>query len=138
MKKVLIVASPFTLTNREPIEIMTRSGLEVEERDYGPGGLNNDPSEFHRVAKGADALIVTATEQVDRQLIESTDRLRMVACRSAGFDRIDLDAGTERGVLVTHNPGANRKAVGDMAIGLMLCVCRKNRLDGPGHPGREI
>jgi D-3-phosphoglycerate dehydrogenase len=125
MQKVLIVASGFAQASREPIEMLEEAGFLVEERDYGPGGLNENEPEFCRIVKDADALIVTAIEKVTTRVFQSAGRLRMVAIRSSGFEGTDLKAATDHGVLVTHNPGANRQAVADVAIGLMLSVSRR-------------
>jgi len=125
MLKVLIVASGFSQATRKPIEMMEKAGFLVEEQDYGPGGLNQDEPEFCRIIKGVDALIVTAIEKVTRRIFESADRLKIVAIRSAGFEGMDIRAATGRGVLITYNPGANRQAVADMTLGLMLSVSRK-------------
>jgi phosphoglycerate dehydrogenase-like enzyme len=61
----------------------------------------------------------------DRKIIMSTDRLKMIAIRSAGFEGSDLKAATEKGVVVTNNPGSNANSVADMAIGLMLAVSKQ-------------
>lgn len=125
MLKVLIVASGFSQATRQPIDMMEEAGLLVQELDYGPGGLNQKEDEFCRIIKGANAVIVTAIERVTRRVFESADRLKMVAIRSSGFEGTDLRAATDHSVLVTHNPGANRQAVADMALGLMLSVSRR-------------
>jgi len=125
MFKVVVVASGFSQATRQPIDMMEKAGLLVQEMDYGAGGLNQDEPEFCRIVKGVDALIVTAIEKVTRQVFESADQLKMVAIRSSGFEGTDLRAATDHGVLVTHNPGANRQGVADMALGLMLCVSRR-------------
>jgi D-3-phosphoglycerate dehydrogenase len=70
-------------------------------------------------------LIVSGAEKVPRPVIESADGLKIIAVRGAGYDGVDLTAATEKGVLVTRNPGTNTKAVADMAMGLMLGVARK-------------
>ncbi|OGQ00009.1 MAG: hypothetical protein A2Z51_10680, partial [Deltaproteobacteria bacterium RBG_19FT_COMBO_52_11] len=59
------------------------------------------------------------------KIIMSADRLKMIAIRSAGFEGSDLQAATEKGVVVTCNPGSNASSVADMAIGLMLAVSRQ-------------
>jgi phosphoglycerate dehydrogenase-like enzyme len=123
--KVLVVASGFSQATRTPINMMKEAGFLVEELDYGPGGLNQDETEFCRIVNGVDALVVTATERVTRRVFESADMLRMVAIRSSGFEGTDLKAATDHNVIVTHNPGANRQAVAEMAIGLMISVSRR-------------
>jgi phosphoglycerate dehydrogenase-like enzyme len=77
------------------------------------------------VIQGADVIIVTAMFPATRKIIESSDRLKMIAIRSAGFEGTDIRAATDRGVVVTSNPGANASSVADMAIGLMLAVSKQ-------------
>jgi phosphoglycerate dehydrogenase-like enzyme len=125
MWKALIVVPGFTTGSREPIKMLQNAGFEVLESDYGLAGLNNNEPEFCRIVKGVDVLIVTAMDRVTRRVIENADKLKMVAIRSAGFEGTDLKAATDHGVLVTHNPGANRQPVADMTMGLMLSVSKR-------------
>jgi len=105
--------------------MMEAEGLDVQEEDYGLAGLNTDETEFCRIVKGVDALIVTAMDKVTRRVFEHADRLKMVAIRSAGFEGTDLKSATDHGVVVTHNPGSNADSVADMTIGLMLTVSKR-------------
>ncbi|MBW2149314.1 MAG: phosphoglycerate dehydrogenase [Deltaproteobacteria bacterium] len=125
MWKVLLVASTFSKASHEPVDKLTAEGFEVEEYDFGLGKLNEDPEKFCRLIKGVDVLICTAVERVNSRIMDASDRLKMIALRSAGFEGIDLDAATERGILVTNNAGVNANGVAEMAIGLMLAVARK-------------
>lgn len=125
MPKVLVVVSGFALASLKPIEMMKEAGLEVVEVDYGPGGLNKDEPEFCRIIKGIDGLIVSGVEKVPRRVIEGADRLKLIVFRGVGYDGMDLAAATDHGIMVVNNPGSNRKAVADMAMGLILSVSRK-------------
>ena len=64
----------------------------------------------------------TAMDKVTRRIMEHADRLKIIAIRSAGFEGTDLEAATDHGIVVTHNPGSNSDPVADMAIGLMLMI----------------
>jgi D-3-phosphoglycerate dehydrogenase len=123
--KVLVVASKFSNASPEPILMMNKNGLNVVEKEYGPGGLNLKRKEFCRLVRDVDVLIASALEEIPYQVLSSGRKLKMVALRSAGYDKIDLEAATKLGILVTHNPGSNRHAVADMAIGLMLSTSRR-------------
>ena len=125
MSEVLIVVPGFVNDRREPLDHMEKFGLEVRSVDYGLAGLNKDEDEFCRQIKDAEAVIVTAMDKVTKRIMASAPNLRMVAIRSAGFEGTDLEAATDLGILVTHNPGANRQAVADMALGMMLAVSRR-------------
>lgn len=125
MSKVLIVVPGFAKISRDPIDRMVGAGFKVIEKDYGLAGLNNNEPEFCKIIKGMDALIPTAMDKVTRNIIEQADRLKIIAIRSAGFEGTDLEAATDHGIVVTHNPGSNSDPVADMAFGLMLSVSRR-------------
>jgi D-3-phosphoglycerate dehydrogenase / 2-oxoglutarate reductase len=123
--KILIVASGFVQQSRRPVEILQEAGFIVEEREYGLAGLNQNEEEFCRIIKGVDAVVVTGLDIVTRRVMASADCLKMIAIRSSGFEGTDLTAATDHGVVVTHNPGANKEPVADLAVGFMVAVARK-------------
>jgi D-3-phosphoglycerate dehydrogenase len=124
MPRVLIMTGKFAEVSREPIEVLEKAGFQVDERDYDSAGSIND-EEFCKLIQGVDVLVVIGQFPVSRRVIESADGLKMIAIRSSGFDGTDLKAAEQKGVLVTHNPGANSDSVADTAIGLMLAVLKK-------------
>ena len=72
------------------------------------------------------ALVGTGSEsKVDRNLLAMLPRVKLIALCGVGYDGIDLDAAKERGVVVTHTPGAMTADVADLALGLMLAVGRR-------------
>jgi D-3-phosphoglycerate dehydrogenase len=122
--KVLIMTKKFAEVSREPIEKLEQAGFVVDERTYETVRSISE-EEFCTLIKGFDVLVVTGMFPVPRGVIEAADRLKMIAIRSSGFDGTDLAAAREKGVLVTHNPGANAESVADMTVGLMLAVLKK-------------
>jgi phosphoglycerate dehydrogenase-like enzyme len=124
MLKVLILTKKFAEISRDPIHTLEQAGFTVEEKDYDRVTPSQE-DELCEVVKGVDAIIVTAMFPATRKIIESADRLKMIAIRSAGFEGTDLKAATDKGVIVTNNPGANAESVADMTIGLMLAVSRQ-------------
>jgi len=124
MPKVLIMTKKFAEVSQEPIRVLEQAGFTVEEKDYDRVSPAQE-DEMCRVIQGADVIVVTAMFPATRKIIMSADRLKMIAIRSAGFEGSDLKAATEKGVVVTCNPGSNASSVADMAIGLMLAVSRQ-------------
>jgi D-3-phosphoglycerate dehydrogenase len=124
MPKVVIMTGKFAEVSREPIEVLENAGFQVDERDYDNARSITD-EQFCKLIEGVDVLVVTGQFPVSRRVIESADCLKMIAIRSSGFDGTDLKAAAEKGVLVTHNPGANSDSVADTAIGLMLAILKK-------------
>jgi len=72
---------------------------------------------------GVDALVV-GNDTVGADVFLAADRLRLVHMHGAGLDAIDLDAATLKGVLVANAPGANRNAVAELTVALMLVAAR--------------
>ncbi len=72
----------------------------------------------------AEAMVL-GLEPVDDQLLEHARRLRIVARYGVGYDTVDVEACTRRGIYVTHTPGVLSGAVADLTIGLILCLSRR-------------
>ena len=124
MPTVMIMTKKFAEVSPDPITTLEQAGFTVEIKDYDRVQPSQE-DELCRAIQGADAIIVTAMFPATRKVIESTSRLKMIAIRSAGFEGADLNAATDKGVVVTNNPGSNSDAVADMAVGLMLSVSRQ-------------
>jgi len=120
----MIMTKKFAEVSRDPITTLEQAGFTVEVKDYDRVQPSQE-DEVCRAIQAADAIIVTAMFPATRKVIGSTSRLKMIAIRSAGFEGADLKAATDKGVVVTNNPGSNSEAVADMTIGLMLSVSRQ-------------
>jgi len=84
------------------------------------------PSEV-RDAELADAVaaVTLLTDRVDDAFLDAAPNLRIVANVAVGFNNIDVDACTARGVRVTNTPGVLTDATADLAMGLILMVTRR-------------
>ena len=85
-------------------------------------GLNE--AELRGVIGGYDALIVRSGTKVTRPVIEAAQRLQVIGRAGVGVDNIDVDAATERGILVVNAPDGNSVAAAEQTIALMMAVAR--------------
>jgi len=85
-----------------------------------------------REVADVDGLYCNITEKIDAQVLEAGKKLKIVASMSVGFDHIDLETATKRGILATHTPGVLTEAVADETLGLMLAVARR-LVEGDGY-----
>ena len=76
-------------------------------------------------AQDIGALVVAGEFPLDKPLIESLPNLKLIACFTSGYDRIDVPWCRARGLAVTHAPGINHEDVADHAIGLVLAARRR-------------
>ncbi len=73
----------------------------------------------------AAGLIVRSATQVDREMIEAAPSLEVIGRAGIGVDNIDLDAATERGVLVVNAPNANTISAAEHTMALLLAQARR-------------
>jgi D-lactate dehydrogenase len=113
------IAVFFELEGWEPPYLNERLP-DVEVRDSG-GRLD-----VGLVAEAADADVVAVfiTSRITAEVLASLPRLRLVACRSTGFDHVDLAACRARGVTVANVPYYGENTVAEHTLALMLALSR--------------
>jgi D-3-phosphoglycerate dehydrogenase len=84
----------------------------------------HSPEEVIQATREADGVLVSLT-RITRPIIESWTRMKVIARLGVGYDTVDLDAATERGILVTNVPDFCTEEVADTAFGLILALERK-------------
>ena len=82
-------------------------------------------AEFLERARDADGIITLLTQRVDDSVLADMPALRVVANYAVGFDNIDVDAATRRGVWVCNTPDVLTEATADLTFALMLGVARR-------------
>jgi len=81
--------------------------------------------------RDADALIA-GMETVDDAFLDKAPNLGIVARFGVGYDSVDVEACTKRGIHVTHTPGVLSGAVADLTWGLILSQMR-GIVESDGH-----
>jgi len=61
---------------------------------------------------------------VTAEVVAAAPKLKIVVRAGAGFDNVDLVATKERGIVVMNTPGQNSNAVAELAIAMMIYMCR--------------
>lgn len=100
------------------IRLLEEHGFEV--RVLG----TRDPAEIIAGAQGAVALL-PGYAAVTREIVEALPSLRIVSLMSMGFDYVDVEAASERGVWVTNVPGAATEEVATHALAILLSSVRQ-------------
>jgi D-3-phosphoglycerate dehydrogenase / 2-oxoglutarate reductase len=114
VKRVLVTDSLQTVG----VEALRKHGLDVDVADTLP--------EADLVARigGYEGLIVRSATKVTRAVLQAGARLEVIGRAGAGVDTIDVEAATERGVVVMNTPGGNTTAVTEHTMALLLALAR--------------
>ncbi len=131
MKKVLIATEkPFAPAAVEQLKnVLDEAGYQLNLLEK-----YTDADEFRQAVGDVDALIVRS-DKVTRDIIEAAGNLKIVIRAGAGYDNLDLDACSEKGIVAMNTPGQNSNAVAELAFGMMIYHTR-NGFDGTS--GNEL
>jgi len=86
--------------------------------------LGLGPEELIEVIPGAAALIIRSATQVTRQVLEAGTDLVVVGRAGIGLDNIDVEAATQRGVMVVNAPQSNILSAAEHTMALLLAQAR--------------
>ncbi len=119
MKVLVATQKPFAAVAVKGIrEILEAAGHEVVLLEKYA-----EQSDLEKAAADADAMIIRS-DKVTPEVIAAAPRLKTVVRAGAGYDNVDLDAATAKGIVVMNTPGQNANAVAELAIAMMIYMAR--------------
>jgi glyoxylate reductase len=93
--------------------------------EYWVNGERPPREEVLRRVKDKEGLVCLLTEKVNDEFLRAAPKLRIVANVAVGYDNIDVQACTRRGVAVTNTPGVLDETTADFAWTLLMAVARR-------------
>src|SRR5262249_10503049 len=115
MAKVLIADA----LSPRAAEILTARGIDVHVRPGLPA------AELKECIAGYDGLAVRSATKVTKGLLGHAPRLRVIGRAGIGVDNIDVEAATERGIVVMNTPYGNSVTAAEHTIALLFALCRQ-------------
>ena len=110
----ILVADPVA---EEGIEAL-KAQAEVDVK------LGLKPDELKSIIGDYDALIVRSETKATADIIQAGKKLQVIARAGVGVDNIDVEAATQRGIVVLNAPTGNAISAAEHAIALMLALAR--------------
>lgn len=95
------------------------AGFAVHNPPAGPFDI---PSEL---AVSIKAIAAAGPRRITDELMAELPSLEIIASFGAGFDRVDVEAASRRGVVVTNTPDVLTDEVADFTIGLTIATVRR-------------
>lgn len=117
MKYNLLIADPLSEDGIQPLKDASKINI-VMNKDWSTEKLLENIGNF-------DALIVRSQTQVTRELLERATNLRIIGRAGVGVDNIDIDAATERGIIVVNAPNGNTNSAAEHTIAMLMALSRK-------------
>jgi D-3-phosphoglycerate dehydrogenase len=102
------------------VEVLRGAGHEVVAL---PKARGEELIEALRIER-PQVLIVRSTRVTD-EMMGASPALELIVRAGAGYDTIDVESASSRGIFVSNCPGRNSDAVAELTIGLMLALDRR-------------
>ncbi len=119
------MAKPKVFVSRVIPESGMRMLNEACDVEVWPGELPPPRNVLLEKVRDVDGLLSLLTDKVDDELLDAAPNLRVVANLAVGFDNIDVDACTFRGVLCGNTPGVLTETTADFAFALLMAAARR-------------
>jgi D-3-phosphoglycerate dehydrogenase len=126
MKILLATQKPFSSVAVNQLKEIAKSEHELVLLEK-----YKEQSTLEKAVKDADALIVRS-DKVTVDVVNAAANLKIVVRAGAGYDNVDLQACSNKNIVVMNTPGQNSNAVAELSVGLMIYLARNTFLPGTG------
>jgi len=75
--------------------------------------------------KDVTGLLPMLTDQINAELMDRAEKLKVVSNYAVGYNNIDVDAATQRGIMVTNTPDVLTDTTADCAFMLLMAISRR-------------
>ena len=135
MKVLVATEKPFAAVAVNGIkEVLDNAGVEMVLLEKYP-----DKAALLKAVEDVEGLIVRS-DIVDAEVFDAAPKLKIVVRAGAGYDNIDLNAATAKGVCVMNTPGQNSNAVAELVFGMTILMIRNhfNGTSGTELKGKKL
>ena len=103
----------------EGLEIFKNAdGFEVDVK------IGLKPDELKKICHAYDGWVIRSGTKITADLIEAATNLKVIGRAGVGYENIDADAATKKGIVVMNTPGGNNVTTGEHTIALMMALAR--------------
>lgn len=82
------------------------------------------PDALKEIIKDYDGLVVRSATKVTKDIIEAAKKLKVIGRAGVGLDNVDLEAATQKGIIVMNTPGGNTISTAEHTFSMILALSR--------------
>lgn len=82
------------------------------------------PEDLKAIIGNYDALVVRSATKVTKEIIDLASRLKVIGRAGVGLDNVDLDAATQKGIIVMNTPAGNTISTAEHTMSMILALSR--------------
>lgn len=107
------------------------AGLKLLREKFGEFEMNKEDrvlsyDELSERVRGRDAVLCLLTDKIDAKVLETAGpQCKIFSNYAVGYNNIDVDEASKRGIMITNTPGVLTDATADLAIALLFSAARR-------------
>ncbi|MGF1656333.1 MAG: phosphoglycerate dehydrogenase [Verrucomicrobiales bacterium] len=117
MKPVILIADQISEIGIEALRASDHFEVRVQI------GLKGDA--LLAAVADVNAIVVRSQTKITEEVIQAAPKLQAVGRAGVGVDNVDVDAATQRGVVVMNTPAGNTISTAEHAFSLMMSMARR-------------
>lgn len=98
---------------------------QVADIDLWEGFLPPPYDALKQRTENADGLLCLLTDKIDEALVDNAPNLKVISNMAVGYDNVDVQVATQRGIPVGNTPGVLTETSADFAFALLMSVARR-------------
>ena len=112
-------------TGQQGMDIVLEVATIKMLRDQYPPPIPITEDELLKEIADVDAVVNVGSVPMDRKIIEASKNLKIIARHGLGYETIDVEAASERNIVVTRATAQGPYPVAEFTIGLLLALSKK-------------
>jgi glyoxylate reductase len=82
-------------------------------------------AELIKNVSDVDAIVSTVNEALDKDVMDACKKLKVIANMAVGYNNIDVEYATKKGIMVTNTPGVLTDTTADLTWSLLMAISRR-------------
>ena len=113
------------ITRKLPDLVIAKLSAEFDVRTWKEADHDVPREILLEELKDATGLICMLSDTIDKEVIDAAPSLKVISTMAVGYNNIDVEAATERGIIVTNTPGVLTEATADLTFALLMATARR-------------
>lgn len=113
------------ITRRIPEDILSLIKESCEVKVWPETEIPVPRTVLENEIKTVEGIFCLLTESIDEKLLAQADKLKVVSNMAVGYNNIDVEAATRRGIMVTNTPGVLTETTADLTFALLMMTARR-------------
>lgn len=113
------------ITRKIPQEVVAKLEKHSEVKMWDEENTPVPRAVLEKEIEDIDGLYCLLTESIDEKLLDRTNKLKIISNMAVGYNNIDVDAASKKGIMITNTPDVLTETTADLTFALLMTTARR-------------